>query len=196
MALGTNDFKDGITYTGALTATPVGPFVLLGGKYLWTTSAPSTSTTLEILMPDGSTYQAVIAAVTAASSTMLDLPPGTYQIIFTATGAVQGSLVKVPMSIFARTAREARQDRQKAKAAHREMKAARKAEREAEREARIAAGIVGAPVEGRDELEIAQDAFAVAVRERQQAKDALVIADAAVMGARRHLEALSDEPQP
>lgn len=96
MAFASTDFKDGIVYTGAQTANTVGPFTLLGGKYVWTTSAPSTSTTLQILMPDGTTYQAFTAAVTTLKSTMVDLPPGTYNIIFTATGDVQGSLIKVP----------------------------------------------------------------------------------------------------
>jgi hypothetical protein len=96
MAFVSNDWKDGVTYTGARTANTVGPFTLLGGKYVFGTSAPSTSTTLEILMPDGSTYQPFIAAVTAAGFTMVDLPPGTYEIIFTATGDVQGFVIKVP----------------------------------------------------------------------------------------------------
>lgn len=95
MTYAVDAFGDGVKYTGARTGDiPV--FYLLGGKYLWTTSAPSTSTTLRILLPDGSTYQAVTAAATALGSLMIDLPPGTYSIIFTATGDVQGSLIKIP----------------------------------------------------------------------------------------------------
>jgi hypothetical protein len=91
----------------------------------------------------------------------------------------------------------ARADRKVSRDAKQERKAARKAEREADRQARLIAGIHGAPIEGRPELEIAQDAFDMAVRVRQQAKAALVIADTAVMEARRHLEGLTygDEAQ-
>ena len=97
MAISTYDSGDGFTYQGATTGdTPT--FRLLGGKYAFFTSAPSTSTTLQMLMPDNSTYQAVIAAVTALGLTMVDLPPGTYRVIFTATGAVQGGLIKIPYS--------------------------------------------------------------------------------------------------
>jgi len=91
-----NDAKDGVSFTAAKTADTIGPFVLLGGKYVWGTSAPSTSTTLDILMPDGSTWQPFIAAVTAAAMTMLDLPAGTYKIIFTDTTGTQGFVARVP----------------------------------------------------------------------------------------------------
>jgi len=97
MAATVTDSKDGVSYAGALTADAI-VFTLLGGKYSWGTSAPSTSTTLEVLMPDGSTYQAVVAAVTAAGVQALDLPPGTYKIIFTATGAVTGFVQRIPYS--------------------------------------------------------------------------------------------------
>jgi hypothetical protein len=71
-----------------------------------------------------------------------------------------------------------------------ELRAARAAARAADRQARLNAGIVGAPIEGRSELETARDAFTVAVRERQAAKEALNRADATVAEARRHLEEL------
>src|SRR6266851_5852884 len=56
MAFASNDFHDGIAFTGARTANTVGPFYLLGGRYTFSISTPSTSATLQQLMPDGSSY--------------------------------------------------------------------------------------------------------------------------------------------
>lgn len=94
MALATTDSKDGVSFTGARTANTIS-FVLLGGKYGWGTTAPSTSSTLQIIMPDASAVN-VIAAVTAAGYTVLDLVPGSYQLIFTATGDTAGFVQKIP----------------------------------------------------------------------------------------------------
>lgn len=94
MALATNDSKDGITYTGA-TGT-VGPFTVLGGKYAFYATAAGTSNVLNILMPDGSTYSPVQSETTSAFYVMVDLPPGTYDIVVVTSTAVQGGVVKIP----------------------------------------------------------------------------------------------------
>jgi hypothetical protein len=96
MALATNTWGDGYTYTGA-TGT-VGPFVILGGKYLFFATAAGTSNTLEMLMPDG-TYIAVGSTTTfstSAATAMIDLPPGTYQNVVVTSTAVAGGLVRIP----------------------------------------------------------------------------------------------------
>ena len=95
MALATTDHKDGVTYTGATSST-VGPFTLLGGKYLFYGSAAGTSSVLNILYPDGSTYGAVNSQTTSAYAVAVDLPPGTYEIVVVSAGAQQGGLVKAP----------------------------------------------------------------------------------------------------
>ena len=96
MTVAVTDWKDGVLYTGAVSASTVGPFTLLVGKYLWISQAASTSQQLSVLGPDGSTFLAVNAQTTSAVSVALDLPPGTYEITFVATGALMGFLQKVP----------------------------------------------------------------------------------------------------
>lgn len=95
MALVTTDSKDGFVYTGA-TGSTVGPFTLLGGKYLFYATAAGTSNVLNILAPDGTTYTPVNSQTTSAFATAVDLPPGTYEIVVVSVSAVQGGLVKVP----------------------------------------------------------------------------------------------------
>ncbi len=95
MALATTDQKDGITYTGATSST-VGPFNLLGGNYAFFGTSAGTSSTLNILGPDGSTYIAVQAETTSAYFQQVYLPPGTYKIVVVSASAQQGGLVKVP----------------------------------------------------------------------------------------------------
>jgi hypothetical protein len=95
MAFSQVDHKDGVLFTGARTANTVGPFVLLGGMYLFECSLPSTSATLLALMPDGTTYQTADNE-TAAAYKVLDLPPGTFEITFVATADVQGGVIKIP----------------------------------------------------------------------------------------------------
>lgn len=94
MALATQDSKDGISFTGARTANTIG-FTLLGGKYMVSHSAPSTSIELDVLLPDGSTYVAVYPADTAANVIFLDLAAGTYRFVLVATGDVSGSIQRV-----------------------------------------------------------------------------------------------------
>ena len=95
MALATTDTKDGVTYTGATSST-VGSFVLLGGKYLVYATAAGTSNVLNILMPDGTTYSPVDSETTTAFAKVVDLPPGTYDIVVVSVSAVQGGVVKIP----------------------------------------------------------------------------------------------------
>jgi hypothetical protein len=95
MALVTNNYQDGVTYTGATSST-VGPFTILGGKYLLYGTAAGTSYSFNLLMPDGSTYQAVYSGTTSAYTQVADLPPGTYEIVIVSASAQQGGLVKIP----------------------------------------------------------------------------------------------------
>ena len=95
MALATNNYQDGVTYTGATSST-VGPFTILGGKYVFYGTAAGTSVVLNVLMPDGSTYSPAYSETTSAFFQMVDLPPGTYEIVVVSASAQQGGLVKVP----------------------------------------------------------------------------------------------------
>lgn len=97
MTATTTDFKDGLSWAGQGNSATIGPFTLLGGKYgLASQSSGTNSVTLNVLMPDGSTFQAVAAAQTAAFATY-DLPPGEYEIIGGAAySAGQGSLIRIP----------------------------------------------------------------------------------------------------
>lgn len=97
MALALNDWKDGVTFTGA--TGNVGTFTILGGKYLFFASAAGTSNHLQMLMPDGSKLQDVGSSTnltTSAGTAVVDLPPGTYQFTIVSAGAVQGGLVRIP----------------------------------------------------------------------------------------------------
>jgi hypothetical protein len=97
MTVAINDWHDGLTFTGAVGN--VGPFTILGGKYLFFATAAGTSNALQTLMPDGSTFQSVGASTsltTSAGSALVDLPPGKYQFAIVTVSAVQGGLVRVP----------------------------------------------------------------------------------------------------
>src|SRR5579872_3874109 len=98
MALSFSDYRDGIVYQGA-TASTIGPFHLQGGKYFLYGSAADTTNTLDILLPDGSTYQAVDSETTTAFSKMIDLPAGQFKIVTNSSTAVQGGLVKIPYQV-------------------------------------------------------------------------------------------------
>lgn len=94
MALAVDDTKDGIRFTGARTANTIS-FVLLGGKYSYGFTAPSTSVVVNIIMPDASALP-LFTALAAAGIGTLDLPPGSYQVVLVATGDVAGYVQKVP----------------------------------------------------------------------------------------------------
>lgn len=98
MAIAVNDFKDGLTFTGGGNGDAP-TFTLLGGRYDMAVNATFSggNIDLQILMPDGSTYQSVLAApFTAAGSVVLDLPPGSYKIVVTTATSAQGFLIRVP----------------------------------------------------------------------------------------------------
>ena len=103
MAITVTYNNDGVVYTGARTASVL-TFSLLGGRYMFSSVAPSTSTTLEMLLPDASTYVICIPVVgvnpllnaTTQLCSVFDLPPGSFQIIWTATGDTAGSLIRIP----------------------------------------------------------------------------------------------------
>ena len=91
------DFKDGITATAIPANATVGPFVLLGGKYMVAVDDSGTANgTLNMLMPDG-TYIPVIPTFTAAGTSTPDLPHGTFNWV-AGSGITLGSLavVKIP----------------------------------------------------------------------------------------------------
>lgn len=103
MTFAVSNWQDGVSYTGALTANSPITFRILGGKYFYYASAPSTSSALNILLPDEATYVAVSSSTTGTTSAvgpvMIDLPAGSYEIVLVATGAVQGFLVKIPYQV-------------------------------------------------------------------------------------------------
>lgn len=90
------DFGDGFSFAGI--SADVGPYNILGGRYAFAASATwgGGSATIQVLMPDASTYVSVAAAVTADGAQLVDLPPGRYKIaVATATG-LMGFLLRVP----------------------------------------------------------------------------------------------------
>jgi len=97
MTVAVNEWNDGFTFTGAVS--DVGPYSLLGGKYLFFASAAGTSNKLQMLLPDGSTYQDVgtsTSLTTSAGTAPIDLPPGRYKLAITTVSGVQGGLVRIP----------------------------------------------------------------------------------------------------
>lgn len=98
MTVAVTDYKDGFLVTGAVSASsPFGPFNLLGGKYMMTVTAPSTSAALQMEQPDGS-YAAVGSSTnftTSAAAVVVDLPAGSYKVICTST-AFAFSLIRIP----------------------------------------------------------------------------------------------------
>ncbi|MGH3514686.1 MAG: hypothetical protein ACRDRB_20795 [Pseudonocardiaceae bacterium] len=97
MAIATNDFKDGLTFTGGGDGDTV-KFTLLGGRYAVGSAATwgGGNVAFNILMPDGTTYIAFLTAFTADSIAVVDLPPGSYEIVITTATSVQGFLVRIP----------------------------------------------------------------------------------------------------
>jgi hypothetical protein len=97
VAFATNDWKDGISWTGATSST-AGPFKLNGGRYLFGTTANGTSATLNVLAPDGSTYIPVTngAFTTSAGTLVMDLCAGTYEVVIVSASAASGFLARVP----------------------------------------------------------------------------------------------------
>lgn len=98
MALATVDTKDGVSWSGAVTASPV-TFLLLGGRYMYAASAADTTQALQVALPDGTTFIPVGSTTnltTAAGTAVVDLPAGTYKAVFVTVTAVQGFVQKVP----------------------------------------------------------------------------------------------------
>lgn len=91
-----SDFKNGVTGSGLSADTAT--FTLLGGRYAVAAVATwgGGSVSLEMLMPDGSTYLAVVAPFTANNSTIAYLPPGTYKFAITTATAVALLALPVP----------------------------------------------------------------------------------------------------
>lgn len=99
MATAVTDFHDGFTITGARTGTN-GPFRMQGGTYMMIATAASTSSNLQILSADGTTYVNVGASTTlttTAATAVIQLPPCIVQVVFVATSDVAYSVVKVPL---------------------------------------------------------------------------------------------------
>lgn len=95
MALTTNDFKDGVSWTGAGNTATIGPFTVLGGRYGMVVSSTGTASAVLYQEAPDNNFIAVGAAVTTAAT--FDLPPGTYEIITGAAATVcAGSLIRVP----------------------------------------------------------------------------------------------------
>lgn len=93
-----NDFKDGVSYTGALNSDTTPNFSILGGKYgFGAHSSGTTVATLNILTPDGTFVIAATALSAGTPYETVDLPPGTFQIVMGAAATTQsGFLVRIP----------------------------------------------------------------------------------------------------
>jgi hypothetical protein len=90
------DWDDGVSFTGLSADTAA--FYVLGGRYAVAVDATfgGGSVTLQILMPDGTTYVSILPAFTAAGAATVDLPPGSYKFDIVTATAVQGFVVRVP----------------------------------------------------------------------------------------------------
>lgn len=88
---------DGVSWTGAGNGDTTPTFGLMGGKYSLTTSSSGTaSATLQMKQPDG-TFVSVTPAV-GTQGTVVDLSPGTYQIVMGAAAATAaGALIRIPV---------------------------------------------------------------------------------------------------
>ena len=96
MALATNNTGDGFNWTGA-TGSTVGPFPLLGGKYMIGTEAAGTSVSLQVQTPGGNFINVTNGQFTTTAATAaLDLAPGTYQVVTVSASGIAGFLQKVP----------------------------------------------------------------------------------------------------
>ena len=72
-------------------------FALYGGTYGITATATwgGGNIQLQTLSPDGSTWIAVMSAVSANSFTILSLPPGQYQFQITTATAVYAAIARI-----------------------------------------------------------------------------------------------------
>lgn len=97
MTVAVNNFNDGFTFTDA--SADVGPYYVLGGRYAFAASATwgGGSATIQVLMPDGTTYVSIAVALTADGSQLVDLAPGMYKIAIATATAVMGYFVRVPL---------------------------------------------------------------------------------------------------
>ncbi len=80
---------------GATTAQ----FALRGGRYSFMSKSTGTGTIdLQILLPDGSTWQAVATQVTATSGYQggIDLPPGQYRVAIATFTGVYAAVCRIP----------------------------------------------------------------------------------------------------
>jgi hypothetical protein len=94
--MATKDYRDGFKFTEA-SATQ-GPFAILGGLYAFMAGASwndSGTVTLQILMPDGTTYVDVHEPFAADGYTTFDLPAGTVQVAIETASSVQAALLPV-----------------------------------------------------------------------------------------------------
>ena len=92
------NYGDGFTVTAGITAgSPYGPFSLLGGKYMFTTTAPSTTLAVNIRAADG-TYIALGTSTnftTSAGTAVVDLPPCQVEVAVSST-SVGFSMIRIP----------------------------------------------------------------------------------------------------
>lgn len=74
------------------------PFHLIGGLYALTATASwgGGNLALNILGPDGTTYVAVLPAITSNGFATLSLPKGAYQFVGTTATAIYAKIVSIP----------------------------------------------------------------------------------------------------
>jgi hypothetical protein len=94
MALATNNFGDGFSWTGA-TGSTIGPFKIEGGLYAFASEAAGTSVVLQVLDPAGN-YIPVNSQTTSAFYQAVSLCRGTYEVITVSASAISGFVVPVP----------------------------------------------------------------------------------------------------
>lgn len=98
MAAMINDWKDGLSFTGAAGSDSPIKFSLLGGRYgvVLNASWGGGNVELDVFAPDNTTA-VKIASWTADATEIIDLVPGHYQFQITTATAAQVALVRVPL---------------------------------------------------------------------------------------------------
>lgn len=96
MTLSVIDTRDGFSFSGA--TTDQGPFQLLGGTYSFSLIDTGTAdATLEMLLPDGSTFGALHAAYTTTTvGAIFQLPPGQVKVTVGTGTSLSAALIRVP----------------------------------------------------------------------------------------------------
>lgn len=103
MSYAQSDYLDGFSFSGLTSAHAsgvAGPFRINGGTYSFSCIDTGTAdATLQMLMPDGSTYGALHAAYTSTTvGAVFQLPPCTIEVTLGTGTSLSACLLRVPQA--------------------------------------------------------------------------------------------------